>query len=57
MTEKQETHTHPELKNVVGGYDVIVFGGSKQLTRKQISEIWDVALLANDYERLKLWIK
>lgn len=56
MTEKQETYTHPELKNVVG-YNVMIFGGSKQLTQKQISEIWDVALLANDYERLRKWIK
>lgn len=56
MTEKQETHTHPELKDVVGYY-VIVFGGSKHLTPKQISEIWDVALLANDYERLRKWVK
>lgn len=54
---KEECYGHPELKNVVGGYDVMVFGGSKQLTRKQISEIWDVALLTWDYERLKLWIK
>lgn len=42
---------HPE--DDFAGYTVMLRGGRKQLTPKQESMIMDVALLANDYERLR----
>ena len=43
-------------ENNFAGYTVMLRGGSKQLNAKQESLIMDVALLANDYERLKTFI-
>lgn len=43
-------------ENDFGGYTVMLRGGSKQLNTQQESLIMDVALLANEYERLKKFI-
>lgn len=43
-------------ENNFAGYTLMLRGGSKQLNAKQESLIIDVALLANDYERLKTFI-
>lgn len=39
------------------GYTVTIHGGSKQLNAKQESLIMNVALLANEYERLRVFIR
>lgn len=43
-------------ENDFAGYTVMLRGGSKQLNTKQESLIMDIALLANEYERLKTFI-
>lgn len=43
--------------NDFAGYSVMLRGGIKKLTWKQELEILDVALLSNDYEHLKYFIK
>lgn len=43
-------------ENDFAGYTVMLRGGSKQLNAQQESLIMDVALLANEYERLKVFI-
>lgn len=44
-------------ENDFAGYTVMLRGGSKQLNAKQESLIMEVALLANDYERLRAFIR
>lgn len=44
-------------ENDFAGYTVMLRGGSKQLNAKQESLVMDVALLANEYERLKAFIR
>lgn len=44
-------------ENDFAGYTVMLRGGSKQLNANQESLIMDVALLANEYERLKAFIR
>lgn len=51
----EETNTNPE--NQFAGYTVMICGGVKRLTPKQQTEVLDVALLANDYERLRAFIR
>lgn len=51
----EETKTNPE--NQFAGYTVMICGGVKRLTPKQQTEVLDVALLANDYERLRAFIR
>lgn len=43
-------------ENDFAGYTVMLRGGSNQLNANQESLIMDVALLANEYERLKAFI-
>lgn len=44
-------------ENEFAGYIVMLRGGSKKLNANQESIIMDVALLANEYERLKAFIR
>lgn len=44
-------------KNEFAGYSVMLRGGSEELSRRQEKIIMDVAMLANDYEKLKKFIQ
>lgn len=52
VEEIRVIENHLEL----AGYTIMTRGGTKQLNPKQESMLMEVALLANDYERLKAFI-
>lgn len=41
----------------LGGYTIMMKGGINQLSDKQEWQILEVAMLANDYERLRRFVK
>lgn len=57
MAERNEPAAGQSKENNFVGYTVMLAGGIGRLTPKQESMIWDVALLANDYERLRRFIQ
>lgn len=57
MAEKPELAGCEAKENNFAGYTVMLAGGLGRLTPKQESILREVALLANDYERLRKFIQ